>query len=162
MGDSGGAEGVLSEDDERRLAAALFNGVWSLLETEGRTPVQDDEMVHMAHASRHHWGRVGGPERLARGEWQCSRVYAVLLRPEPSLHHARRVLDVCRENAIGDFDLAFAYEALARAHALAGDAGEARRMTELSLRACEEIAADDDRKIVLSDLGTIPGQPRFW
>jgi hypothetical protein len=119
-------------------------------------------MLHMAHASRHHWGQVGKIENFGRGEWQCSRVYAVLRRPEPCLHHAQRCLDICQENGIGDFDLAFAYEALARGHAVAGDAEQARAYTQQALAAAEDIASDDDRELVLSDLETIPGQERFW
>lgn len=155
-------EEILSSEDERRLAARLFNAVWDLLETENRSTGDDDRMLHMAHASRYHWGQVGGPERLARGEWQCSRVYAVLRRTEPCLHHAQRVLDICLAEGIGDFDLAFAYEALARGHAIAGDAGTARTMTERALAAAEQISGEEDRKILLADLETIPGQVRFW
>lgn len=148
--------------DERRLAASLFNATWTLLEKEGRTRGEDDAMLHMAHASRHHWGQVGHPPNLGRGEWQCSRVYAVLGRAEPCLHHARRYLEICQENGIADWDLAFAYEALARGHAIAGDAEQARAFTEQALAAAEDIAADDDRELVFSDLESIPGQPRFW
>ncbi len=121
-------------------------------------------MIHTAHASRCHWGQVPGvtPAHLARGEWQISRVYAVLGRPEPALHHARRVLDLCQENGIGDWDLAFAHEALARAHAVAGDATQARRHTDQALAAAQDIAEDSERELVLADLETIPGQPRYW
>ena len=121
-------------DDERRLGKALFNATWTLLEKEDRTREDDDTMLHMAHASRHHWGASHPPAaNLARGEWQCSRVYAVLGRAEPCLHHAQRVLDICQENGIGDWDLAFAYEALARGHAVADDADRARSFTEQAL-----------------------------
>ncbi len=154
----------LDVSDERRLAAALFNATWTLMENETRTRAEDDEMLHMAHASRHHWGRVTSatPANYARGEWQCSRVYAVLGRAEPCLHHAQRCLDICLENGIADWDLAFAYEALARGHAAAGDAEQARAFTEQALAAAEDISADEDRELVLSDLETIPGQARFW
>jgi DNA-binding transcriptional MerR regulator len=162
MTDHQTTEDVVTGDTERRLAAKLFNGVWTLLETENRSRDDDDRMLHMAHASRYHWGQVGAPRNLARGEWQCSRVYAVLHRPEPSLHHARRVLDICQEHGIADFDITFAYEALARAHAVAGDADTARTMTERALATVDGIAEDQDRAIVLADLETIPGQPRFW
>jgi DNA-binding transcriptional MerR regulator len=150
--------------DERRLAAALFNATWTLMEKEDRTRAEDDEMLHMAHASRHHWGHVAEatPANFGRGEWQCSRVYAVLGRSEPCLHHAQRYLDICQENGIADWDLAFAYEALARGHAVAGDMDQARAFTEQALAAAEDIAEDDDRELVLSDLESIPGQPRFW
>jgi DNA-binding transcriptional MerR regulator len=143
-----------AELDERRLAADLFNGVWALMETEERTADDDDRMLHMAHASRYHWGSVGTPANLARGEWLCSRVYAVLGRPEPSLHHARRVLDLCRRHGLLDWDLAFAHEALARAHALAGDAAAAQE----AIRAARAvvIAGDEDRSLLEADLATVP------
>jgi hypothetical protein len=91
-----------------------------------------------------------------RGEWQCSRVYAVLGRAEPALHHAHRCFELCE--AAGDcedFDLPFALEALARAHALAGDAGEAERWLAMAGAAAERIADREDREIVLRDLATI-------
>jgi DNA-binding transcriptional MerR regulator len=152
----------LDEADERRVAVALFNATWELMEKENRTRADDDAMLHMAHASRHHWGQIGTPANLGRGEWQCSRVYALLGRSEPCLHHAQRCLDICRENNIADWDLAFAYEALARGYAVAGDASRARECTEQALAAAEDIAEDEERELVLSDLETIPGQARFW
>ncbi|GIG19908.1 hypothetical protein Cch01nite_06320 [Cellulomonas chitinilytica] len=152
----------VTPDDERSLAVDLFNGVWRLLEQEIRTVEDDDRMVHMAHASRYHWGQVGKPENLSRGEWQCARVYSVLDRAEPALHHARRGLEICREHGIGDWDLAYAYESLARASAVAGDRVAAREWTEQALAAADDIAEDDDRELLLTDLETIPGQPRFW
>jgi hypothetical protein len=72
------------------------------------------------------------------------------------------VLDLCRREGIGDWDLAFAHEALARASAVAGDAAAARTYTEQALAAAENIAETGDRELLLADLETIPGQPRFW
>jgi len=153
---------LLSDDEERQLAIRCFNSVWQLMEKQNRTIEDDDLMLHMAHASRYHWGQVGRSENVVRGEWQVSRVYAVLRRPEPCLHHAQRALDICLGNGIGDWDIAFAYEALARGHALGGDAEAARAMTERALGAAETIADDEDRNLVLADLETVPGQERFW
>lgn len=153
-------EPLLSPDQERRLAGTLFNAAWTLLEQPSRTPAEDDRLIHTAHASRYHWEQVGTAANLARGEWQCSRVYAVLGRPEPCLHHAQRVVDICRENGIGDWDLAFGYEALARGSAVAGDAEAARHWTERAL--AEEVTGERDRALLVADLETIPGQPRFW
>ena len=58
------------------------------LEQEKRTRPDDDRMVHIAHASRYHWGQVPA--------------------------------------------------------------------------AAEDIAEDEDRDLVLADLETVPGQPRYW
>jgi hypothetical protein len=121
-------------------------------------------MVHAAHASRYHGGQVaaGTPALLARGEWQVARVYAILGRAEPAIYHAQRVVDIRLANAIGDWDLAFGYEALARAFAVAADAAAAGTWTDKALAAAESIAEDEDRELLLADLETIPGQPRYW
>jgi len=158
------APGSGSVTDERLLAAQLFNETWRLMDQPDRTADDDDRMIHAAHASRYHWGQVpeATPAHLARGEWQISRVYAVLGRAEPALHHAQRVLDICQHNGIGDWDLAFALEALARAHAVAGHPEQARRYTDQALAAVSDIADEEDRALVLADLATIPGQPRYW
>jgi hypothetical protein len=140
---------------ERRIAVGLFNRVWELLALPDRTPAQVDEMIHSAHASRLHWSRVGGAVNLDRGEWQCSRVYAVLGRAEPALWHARRTLEICQTEGIGDWDLAFAYEALARASSVAGDRQDVERYLEAARAAAAEIAEDEDRELLLNDLETI-------
>jgi DNA-binding transcriptional MerR regulator len=146
---------VLDAVAERRLAADLFNHVWTLLEMPSRTPMQDDEMLHAAHASRHHWGVVGEPVNLARGEWQCSRVYATLGRGEPALWHARRCLTLCEEHGIGDFDLAFAWEAVARASAVAGDRVASAEAIARARELAAGIGDEEDRELLASDLATI-------
>ena len=75
---------------------------------------------------------VGTAVNAVRGEWQCARVYATVGRSEPALYHAARAVAICRQHDIGDFDLAAAYEGMARASAVAGDADEAERWTELA------------------------------
>jgi DNA-binding transcriptional MerR regulator len=147
---------TMDPEAERKLAAGLFNETWTYMEKENRTRDEDDAMLHMAHASRHHWAQIGKPQNFARGEWQCSRVYALLRRPEPCLHHARRVLEICEENGIGDWDLAYAYEALARAHAVAGDAEAAEWKTK-ARAAGDEIADAEDREHFDKDYATLSG-----
>jgi hypothetical protein len=154
--DSPATSAQLDPATERALAVALFNRVWALLETADRSPAQTDEMIHAAHASRYHWSVVGEPANLARGEWQCSRVYAVIGRGEPALWHARRCLEILEAAGIGDWDLAAAYEAMARASAVAGDGEAARTWAERSRAACAAIAEDEDRRIVEADLATLP------
>jgi hypothetical protein len=136
-------------------AVRLFNDVWRMMELEDRQPGEDALMVHQAHASLYHWLQVGTPENAARGEWQCSRVYCLLRRPEPALYHAARVLETCQRHGIGDWDLGYAYEALARAHAVAGDVPAARHRLAEARAAAAVIAADEDRELLLHDLATV-------
>jgi hypothetical protein len=142
---------------QRKFAVDLFNYVWVLLEKPNRSKEENDAMLHAAHASRYHWEQVGTPANLARGEWQVSRVYSILNRSEPALYHARRCLEICKENRIGDFDLAYAYEAIARALVVAGKQSESLRFLASASAAGERIAEQDDRELFFSDLATIPG-----
>jgi hypothetical protein len=79
----------------------------------------------------------------------------VLGRPEPALWHARRCLAICEEHGIGDFDLAFAYEALAPAHRVAGEREESGRYLGLAREASHAIAEAEDRELLLADLATV-------
>jgi hypothetical protein len=145
----------MDDAGHKALGIELFNFTWTLLDKKERSLEEDETMVHAAHASRFHWSKVGKPVNFARGDWQVSRVYSVLGRAEPALHHAQRVLAVCEEHGIGDFDLAFAHEALARAYAVFGHRTKA---TEHLARAKELTAAvkeADDREILEKDLATI-------
>ena len=141
---------------EESLAKQLFNFVWSLLDKSSRTPDEDFAMLHAAHASRHHWGRVGEPVHLARGEWQIARVYAVLGRGEPACVHAQRCLELCEAHDLSTFDHGAAHEALARAAAVAGDWVTARRHLDHGRELAAEIADADDRQILTADLDSVP------
>ncbi len=144
--------------DARELAVALFNKTWDLLDKDNRTDGEDDEMVHCAHASRYHWSQAPEclPRNLAVGEWQCARVYSVLRRSEPALWHARRCLERCQDAGETGFFLGTAYEAMARAHRIAGDAGEASRWEERARNIAESLTDEEDRTQLLADLASLP------
>lgn len=146
----------LKPDLQKRLAVELFNYVWTLLEKDDRTQQEDERMVDGAHASRFFWDEVGEPVNHVRGEWQISRVYATLGRAGPALHHAERCLELCEAHGITDFDIAFAYEAVARAHGIAGATDAAARYAQQGYEAAEQVADQKDRQLVLSDLATLP------
>ena len=147
----------MTPEEERQLAVDLFNRAWTLMETHERTEEQDDELINTAHASAYHWTQVGTPANRARSEWQLSRAYSVLDRPEPALHHARRCLAYCEENpeAIEDWDLPYAHEALARAHALAGEADVAGRHAAAARELAAGVMGAEDREHLEADLGTL-------
>ena len=143
-----------SDVDHRQLGVDLYNYTWTLLESENRTRADDDELLNATHASAYHWSRAAGvgPQNAARSQWQISRVNAVLGRGEAALYHAERCFELCTENAIGDWDLASAYEALARAHQLTGNDAEYRRNLELGREALAQIADEEDRVHIAEDL----------
>jgi hypothetical protein len=151
---------TIENDIHKKLAIDAFNLTWDLLDKENRTPEDDDRMVNAAHASRFHWGEIGTPLEFERGEWQISRVYSVLSKPQSAVYHAQRCLEICNSNRIGDFDIAFAYEAMARATAVGGNTSESDKYIQLARDAGEQIESKEDREYFISELETVPGYPK--
>jgi hypothetical protein len=145
----------------RRLAADLYNRSWQLLELPNRTADQDDELIHVTHASCYHWGEVGGPPQRRTGENQCARVYAALGRAEPALHHAERCLELIRAaHDVEDWELASAFEVLARAHATAGAQDDAERYAALARDELARITDREDRDLIAGQLAELQLTPR--
>ncbi|MGC9220182.1 MAG: hypothetical protein ACP5H2_02365 [Solirubrobacteraceae bacterium] len=146
----------LEPGDQRRLAAELFNYVWALLEQQERSDRENSRMIDAAHASRFFWEQAGEPVNHARGEWQISRVYATVGRTEPAIHHARLCLEICEQHGLGAFDLGYAYEALARSLAAAGDLQAAADYSRRAQECAGRITDRDDRALLLDDLTGLP------
>jgi len=138
---------------DRQLGVDLFNETWRLL----RSREDDVRMVNCAHASAYHWSIAPEcrPENVARSEWLLARVYTVVGRAEPALHHAERCLAVCEEAEVEDWDLPYAYEALARAHLVSGEREKAQSYAELAHETGAKIADPEDRELLLQDLATL-------
>lgn len=134
----------------RAQGARLFNRVWALLGTTGRTPDQDDEMVHAAHASAYHWLIAGNATNHVRSHWQCARVYAALNRPEPALWHAQKCLNLCADRVLSPFDTACAFEVQARAMSCAQRFVEAR-ITLARARAVAAGVIDPGERAVIDE-----------
>ncbi len=142
----------LQTEEHRRLGIDLYNRTWTLMDAPG------DEMLHCAHASAYHWMQGGGTTaNRARSEWLCSRVYSILGRPEPALHHARHCLELVESapDEMEDWDIAGAHEAMARAHLVAGEKEEARRNYELAREDTAKIANPEDAKHIAADLDSL-------
>jgi hypothetical protein len=137
--------------DQRQLGVQAFNETWRLMLSREN----DELMLDCAHASRYHWARAPEckPENSARSAWLLSRAYVVAGRAEPALEHAERCLELCEQSELRDWDLAFAYEALARANLQAGEPEAAASYVKLA-RAVE-IAEDEEREQLEGDLATI-------
>lgn len=150
------ASDELDPQSQKALAAGLFNRVWELLEQSDRSAGDEDEMVNAAHASRYLWSSIGDAQNFAIGDWQISRVYAVLGRGEPAVHHARRCHDHAVQVEGQPWLLASAYEALARAYAVAGDRAAAVEWKDKAVARLDEVEDADDREIVERDVATLP------
>lgn len=132
--------------------------VWDILSKPERTQAEDEGMVHAAHASRYHWEEVGTSIHLTRGDWLLSHVYAVLNQPQAALAYATSCLRICQQEHIGDFDLAYAYEAMARAYAALGQKSQCDHYYQLAQEAGDNIQniEPEDKDIFFDDFRNGP------
>lgn len=153
-----GTEGkkLTTVEAHQRFAVDLNSQVWSLLEQAERTRDENELMVHAAHASHYHWSVIGQPINLARGYWLISHVYAVLNQADPALYFANRCWQVTSSEGFIDFDLAYAYEALARAHAANSDKENSQYFIQLAQEAGDKIKNQEDRDLFFTDFKTGP------
>ncbi|HEY6408477.1 MAG TPA: hypothetical protein VIY29_13505 [Ktedonobacteraceae bacterium] len=148
---------VLTTEHEwhKKFALDLNHLVWTLLDKADRTPAENDNMINAAHASHFHWDELGTAVRT-RGEWLIAHVYAVLEQPEATLYHAQRCLNLCHEANIKDFDIAYGYEAMARAYALLGRKEDCEAYLKQAQEAGEHIQDKEDREIFFGDFVADP------
>ena len=136
-----------------QFAKNINSQVWELLQQPQRTRVEDELLVHAAHASCYHWLRNGSELHHQRAEWLLAHVYTVLKMPSLALKYAARCNELTQEfmSLMRDFDRAYAFEALARANALAGNRVEALKYIDLAEKASHEIQDNEDLKIFSED-----------
>jgi len=136
------------------FAKRTHGRVWELLETLERSQVEDEEMLHAAHASLYHWLQVGTAVHHQRGLWMIARVHVLLGHAVEASRYASRCLELTEQHRdlMEDFDIAFAYEGMARASALAGEQETARQFYQLAEQAGKAIVDQEDRGIFMADL----------
>lgn len=141
------------EEAHLHFAKTLNGQTWSLLEKKGRTREEDELMLYAAYASCYHWLLAGTGVNHQRGEWLISRVCCVLGLADDAVMHASRCLELTTQYAdlMKDFDLAFAYEGMGRACALAGKREDALHYIQRAEEAGQAIADPEDKVIFVDD-----------
>ncbi len=141
----------------RRFAAECFNHAWTLLDKTPRSTAEEEELVHCAHASAWHWSRRADetPSNRAIAAWQLARVYAAVGRADEARRYGGQSLDICRESSLDAFLTAYAFEALARAEAVAGNAASRDRWLNEARELANAVADADGRRQLQNDLDTI-------
>jgi len=142
----------------RHFSVGCFNAAWDLMDKVDRTPQEEEEMLQRSIASLWHWAQRDDctAQNLSIGYWQVARIQALLGRAD----EARRYGQLCLEASVGDeiapFAKAYAYEALARAEAVAGDTVKRDKYVSEVQAVLRGITDEETRKMLLDDLATIP------
>ena len=131
---------------------------WNLLERENRNEQDDMRMVGFAQASLYHWRKSHEFEPIneQRGQYTLSRVYAILGKGKEALSYAEETSRLTMEQDLKDFDLAYSYEALARANAVLGNKNECVEYLEKAEKTGNLIKCEDAKKYFILDLESPP------
>ncbi len=136
----------------KHFAAHCFNSAWDLIDKSNRTPEEDRLMVALNQASLYHWMNRADctNENLSIGYWQASRIQSLL----GNAAEATRQAEVCLgySGSLEPFYLGYAYEALARAAALAGNTNEGSEYKSRSEAQAALVQNASNRAALLSDL----------
>jgi hypothetical protein len=151
-------------DDEvgrwhRRFAVELFNRSWDLLEQPDRSADDDVEMLAAAFGSAWHWLQVGTAENQALGDHQIAKVASAVGQPDLALRYARRALEAIELGRFGNWQIAAAYEGMARACAAAGDARGRDYWVQRCSVALGAVPDAGDRSVVAQQLLDLPEPP---
>ncbi|TDA66518.1 MAG: hypothetical protein D9V45_06205 [Chloroflexi bacterium] len=114
----------------RYFCAFCFNLTWDLLEKPDRSAAENEAVIQACLASLWHWNQRPDCTDRERsvGAWQAARVYAVVQQPDNARHYGQMALSFANNQS--PFYQAYAYEALARAEAVAGNRNTAERHLE--------------------------------
>lgn len=143
--------------DHEKYSAQCFNHAWDLMDKTDRSLDEDEEMLRLSMTSLWHWSQREDctDQHQSIGYWQISRIHALLGRAD----EARRYGEFCLAKSAGadvaPFALAYAYEALARAESVAGNAEPRDKYIAESKKVVDTISDADTQKMLLDDLATI-------
>lgn len=145
----------------RYFAVECFNRAWDWIDKPNRTPEEDEEMLRLSLASTWHWTQRADctPTNLAVGLWQTARIYTLLGQVENARRYGELCLQAGQRQGAELFALGYAYEALARAEAVAGNREQMEAHLAQARQVCERMTDQEDRLQLLSDLYTIHLEP---
>ena len=145
-------------NSHEKLSVQCFNSAWDVMDKAERTPDEGEEMLRLSMASCWHWTQRPDctNQHLSVGYWQISRIHSMSGRSIEARRYGELCLAVSQEAGVAPFALAYAYEALARAAAIAKNEIKKSDYRARAQEVIDTITDADTKKMLLDDLATIP------
>ena len=99
------------------FAVECNNRAWRLAEQASRSPAENEEMLHCAHAAALHWAKVGTELHRARAAILLGQAHALIGDGKSALQYAREAFAYVSEHESPAWQVAFAHAVLANAAA---------------------------------------------
>jgi hypothetical protein len=141
---------------QRRIAARANNKAWELSEKLNRTPAEDQEMLHAAHAAMHLWSIVGNESNKAHAEQLLAHVYALLGDATLAAKYLQVPSAFFASGQCEAWEFAMCRTIAANVAACAGDANRHQSQYEEAASLIEALESSEDREILLTTLRIVP------
>ena len=138
------------------MGIEMNNQTWALLDKKDRSEQDNIRIINFAKASLYHWRKSDkyNVENEQRGQWLISHVYAILGKSDEALSYAKETLKITEDNNLIDFDLAYAYESMARAHSISENIDESEEWYKKAKTAGDLITDEKDKEYFSLDLNS--------
>lgn len=140
----------------RHFAIECNNRAWRLSESTSRTPDEDEEMLHAAHAAALHWGQVGTALHQARATMLLAHVHALRGDGMAAMKYADESFAYVMEHESPAWELAFAHAVLANAAAAAGKRELHSKHYERAQTLGEALPDAEERSIFQATFRVVP------
>jgi hypothetical protein len=136
----------------KHFSIACFNRTWEFMDRDKLTSEDAQEMILLSMTSLWHWTQRPecAPNNLFGGNWQISRVYAILGNAPEAMRYAELALKFGKQ--AGPFHEAYGYEALARAEKVAGNPQRARRHLDSARGLAEKVEEPNQKATLQNDI----------
>jgi len=140
----------------RYFGVECNNTIWKIIDKPQLSENDKSEIIHLANTSYWHWSKFSGCKKvnIARGLYMIALAYTYAQQKAEALLNAHKCLDFCESNKteIKDFDLAYAYQIIARASAL-NQHSKTKHYIEKATELINTIFNPEDKKICMADFG---------
>ena len=147
----------MEKDALKKLAVDSNKQTWDYLSKNNLNREEQLDALASAYTSLFFWLRCGTTLHQARGHWLICRVAVIAGEYTLALRHA----ELCQKftglsSDAKDFDVAYQWEALARAHALLNQTDLSGEYKLKAQSLGEQIADPEDQKIFITDFQAPP------
>jgi len=141
---------------QKRLASQANNRAWTLAEMLHRSPEEDEEMLHAAHAAMYFWRMVGEPSNHAHAAQLLAHVYALLKLPEPAAQYLSKASPYFEQHDCAPWEMAFAHVVAANVACAEGNAAAHATRYAKAQEAAAHITDPDTREMFAATLRVVP------
>jgi hypothetical protein len=140
---------------QKRLASQANNRAWTLAEILDRSPEEDEEMLHAAHAAMYFWEIVGDPSNHAHAAQLLAHVYALLRLPGPAAQYLSKSLPYFTQHDCMPWEMAFSHAIAANVASAEGNAAAYAKHYAEAQAAAAHITDPETREMFVATLRVV-------